>query len=63
MSLIHTCFLCDADPFDYLTQLQRNHEQAARAPGQWMPWNYRAQAALARAGPADLSALSSSGVS
>jgi flagellar biosynthesis/type III secretory pathway chaperone len=54
MSLIHTCFLCGADPFDYLTQLQRNHEPAAQAPEQWMPWNYRSQvAALARADPAD----------
>lgn len=51
MSLIQTCFLCGADPFHYLTQLLGNHEQAARAPGQWMPWNYQAQVALARAGP------------
>jgi transposase len=51
MSLIHTCLLCDADPFDYLTQLLRNHKQASQAPGEWMPWNYRATAALARAGP------------
>jgi transposase len=54
MSLIQTCLLCGADPFDYLTQLLCNHEQAARAPGQWMPWNYQAQVALARAGPAEL---------
>jgi hypothetical protein len=52
MSLIQTCFLCGADPFHYLTQLLRNHQQAARAPQQWMPWNYQAQVALARAGPA-----------
>jgi hypothetical protein len=52
MSLIHTCFLCDADPLDYLTQLLRNHEQAAQAPQEWMPWNYQAAAAEARAGPA-----------
>ena len=37
MSLIQTCLLCTADPFDYLTQILRNHEQAARAPEQWMP--------------------------
>jgi transposase len=42
MSLIHTCFLCAVDPFDYITQLLRNHEQAARHPAEWMPWNYRA---------------------
>ena len=28
MSLIHTCYLSHADAFDYLTQLQRNHERA-----------------------------------
>jgi hypothetical protein len=44
MSLIYTCFLCGADPFDYLTQLVRNHEQAARSPAEWMPWNYLAAA-------------------
>jgi transposase len=52
MSLIHTCFLCDADPLDYLTQLLRNHQQAAQAPQEWMPWNYQAAAAAARADPA-----------
>jgi hypothetical protein len=45
MSLIHTCFLSFADPFDYLTELLRHHEQAARNPADWMPWNYRAQSA------------------
>ncbi|MDP6375582.1 MAG: IS66 family transposase [Pseudomonadales bacterium] len=40
MSLIHTCQLCDADPFDYLTELQRHHEQVTSNPGAWMPWNY-----------------------
>jgi len=53
MSLIHTCFLCDADPLGYLTQLLRHHEQAARAPQEWMPWNYRAAVAAARADPAN----------
>ena len=41
MSLIHTCELCGADPFDYLTQLQRHADQANREPAAWMPWNYR----------------------
>jgi hypothetical protein len=49
MSLIHTCFLCGVDAFDYLTQLLRNHEQAARDPGVWMPWNYKAQISSAQA--------------
>ena len=29
-------------PLDYLTELQRNHERVRAAPGDWMPWNYRA---------------------
>jgi len=41
MSLIHTCELCRADPFDYLTELQRHAEDLHRSPEQWMPWNYR----------------------
>jgi transposase len=43
MSLIHTCQLCGADPFDYLTEVQRHAEQATHDPAAWMPWNYRAQ--------------------
>lgn len=41
MSLIHTAELYGANPFDYLTQLQRQAEEVARAPAQWLPWNYR----------------------
>jgi transposase len=41
MSLIHTAELCGANPFDYLTQLQRHTKELAAAPAQWMPWNYR----------------------
>lgn len=40
MSLIYTAELCDANPFDYLTQLQRHAEEVARAPARWLPWNY-----------------------
>jgi hypothetical protein len=40
MSLIHTCELCDANPFDYLTQLQRHAADLAESPRDWMPWNY-----------------------
>ena len=43
MSLIHTCYLCGASPIDYLTELQRHHQQVRAAPGDWMPWNYRRQ--------------------
>ncbi len=42
MSLIHTCELSGANPFDYLTQLLRHAGELARNPWQWMPWNYRA---------------------
>jgi transposase len=48
MSLIHTCELCGANPFDYLTELQRHAAELALPPGEWMPWNYRET--LARAG-------------
>ena len=41
MSLIYTCQLNQANPFDYLTQLQRNAESLAARPQLWMPWNYR----------------------
>jgi transposase len=40
MSLIYTCQLNDANPFDYLTQLQRHSDQVAAQPVLWMPWNY-----------------------
>ena len=41
MSLIGTCELCGANPFDYLTELDRHASQAASNPVAWMPWNYR----------------------
>ena len=41
MSLIHTCQLTKADPFDYLTELQKHHQELAQQPQDWMPWNYR----------------------
>ncbi len=40
MSLIHTCELNGANPFDYLTALQRHSTELARNPSTWMPWNY-----------------------
>jgi transposase len=42
MSLIHTCELNRANPFDYLTQLQRHPDELATSPELWMPWNYYA---------------------
>ncbi len=41
MSLIHTCELNDANPFDYLTELQNHATDLAQNPVAWMPWNYR----------------------
>jgi len=41
MSLIATCELCRANPFDYLTELDRHADRAATHPAAWMPWNYR----------------------
>jgi transposase len=40
MSLIHSCELCGANPFDYLTELQRHVAELKSKPADWMPWNY-----------------------
>jgi transposase len=50
MSLIHTCELHGANPFDYLTELQKHTEEVAENPSAWMPWNYREALAQADAG-------------
>lgn len=42
MSLIHTTELAGANPFDYLTELQKHAAELRRDPVSWMPWNYRA---------------------
>ena len=41
MSMIHTCELCSANPFDYLTELERHADELPATPEHWMPWNYR----------------------
>ncbi len=41
MSLIYTCQFCGANPFDYLTELQRHRRELFRNSPDWMPWNYR----------------------
>jgi transposase len=51
MSLIHTCELCRANPFEYLTALQRHATALARAPTAWLPWNYREALASATREP------------
>ena len=50
MSLIHTCELNAANPFDYLTELQKHAEELAKHPAAWMPWNYRQTLAQSGAG-------------
>lgn len=40
MSLIYTGQLIEANPFEYLTQLQRHADQVAASPGVWVHWNY-----------------------
>jgi len=42
MSLIHTCELNGANPFEYLTAIIEHADDLAAAPGYWMPWSYRA---------------------
>lgn len=41
MSLIHTAELAKANPFDYVTELQKHAGEVKSNPSQWMPWNYR----------------------
>jgi transposase len=41
MSLNHTCQLCQASPFQYLTELDRHADELTSNPQAWMPWNYR----------------------
>ena len=40
MSLIHTSELAGANPFDYLTELQKHPAELIANPSAWMPWNY-----------------------
>ena len=49
MSLIYTCRLNGANPFDYLTALLGNLDAIRASPRDWLPWNYKAT--LARGQP------------
>ena len=40
MSLIHTCSMVKANPFDYLTALQEHNVRVQNNPEDWMPWNF-----------------------
>jgi len=50
MSLIHTCRLCAASPFDYLLALRQHIARVRNAPALWMPWNYKATLAAMTGG-------------
>jgi hypothetical protein len=41
MSLIHTVQIRGANPFDFLTAIQRHARAAAQSPADWLPWTYR----------------------
>lgn len=41
MSLIHTCTLCQVNPFEYLQALQIHSEEVRATAALWLPWNYR----------------------
>lgn len=56
MSLIHTAQMCGANPFDYLTAIQRRADDVARDPAAWMPWNYAAALAIGVASASPTSA-------
>jgi len=43
MSLIHTCRLCDVNPFEYLNALQHHAQDVITHAARWLPWNYREQ--------------------
>jgi transposase len=43
MSLIHTCRLCDVNPFEYLNALQHHAQDVIDHVARWLPWNYREQ--------------------
>jgi len=47
MSLIQTAIRARANPFDYLTQLQRFKHAVRKNPQEWLPWNYLAAVATA----------------
>ena len=48
MTLIHTAELHGQNPFDYITELQRNHKAVRETPADWLPWNYKATLARFR---------------
>ena len=49
MSLVYTCQLAKANPFDYLTTLLDHKAAIALRPQDWLPWNYADALARTRA--------------
>ena len=41
MSLIESCRLNHANPWEYLLTLMRNREEARSNPAAYLPWSYR----------------------
>jgi transposase len=48
MALIQTCQRNDINPWDYLTELQRNHLAVEVSPADWLPWKYQETLELLR---------------
>jgi hypothetical protein len=51
MSLIHTCRLNLAHPFDYLMALARHPQEVLAHPADWLPWNFSRALGLADSSP------------
>lgn len=51
MTLIQTCQRNDINPWNYLTELQRNHLAVAASPADWLPWNYETSLKSMRESP------------
>jgi transposase len=43
LSIIETCMLNKANPYDYLIRLQQHRDEVKADPESWLPWNYLAK--------------------
>ena len=43
MSIIETCMLNKANPYDYMVVLQQHKDEVMADPESWLPWNYLAK--------------------
>jgi transposase len=55
MSLIDTCVLNGENPFEFLVAILRHSDDVARAPGDWLPWTFRATLARLQSAVAGVS--------